>query len=34
MKHKTQSYELQKPLRDLRALRGEKTKEFWNNSKK
>ena len=34
MKHKTQSDELQKPLRDLRVLRGEKTKKFWNNSKK
>jgi hypothetical protein len=34
MNHKTQSHELQKLLRDLCVLRGEKTKEFWNNSKK
>jgi hypothetical protein len=34
MNHKTQSHELQKLLRDLRVLRGEKTKEFWKNSKK
>lgn len=34
MNHKTQASELQKPLRDFRVLRGEKTKEFWNNSKK
>ena len=33
MNHKTQS-NLGKPFRDLRVLRGEKTKEFWNNSKK
>jgi hypothetical protein len=34
MKRKTQSHQLQTLLRDLRVLRGEKTKEFWNNSKK
>ena len=34
MNYKSQSHELQKSLRDLRVLRGEKTKEFWNNSKK
>jgi hypothetical protein len=34
MNHKTQSHEPQKPIRDLRVLRGDKIKEFWNNSKK
>ena len=33
MNYKTQS-NLGKPLRDPRVLRGEKSKKFWNNSKK
>jgi len=34
MNHKTQAAELQKPLRDFRVFGGEKTKEYWKNSKK